>query len=118
MPLDLLKYNTCKYETKKHNIFQLYFISLKKHPSTLPLAETVQDSDVPRITKPRLYYAISDPPKTVKLHVLNYCLLVFSISFVKKYYIAKDISNPKIFFDAQYEPGTSAVAFRMLFASF
>merc|ERR1712032_298741 len=74
--------------------------------------------DVPTITKPRLYYVISGTPNPVKLHVLNYCLLVFRVSFVEKDYKIKDISNPQIFADPQYEPGISAVAFRMLFASF
>ena len=79
---------------KKQKLVQHFFVSLKKHSSTLPLPETVQDPDVPTITKPRLYYVISGPQNPVKLHVLNYCLLVFSVSFVKKDYKIKDISNP------------------------
>ena len=99
VPLNLLEYNTAKYEMKKQKLVQHFFVSLKKHPSTLPLPETVKDPDVPTITKPRLYYVIFGPPNPVKLHVLNYCLLVFSVIFVKKGYKIKDISNLQIFAD-------------------
>ena len=71
-----------KYEMKKIKACStFFFVSLKKHPYTLLLSKTVQDPNVPTIAKPILYYyVISGPPNPVKLHLLNYCLIVFSVN--------------------------------------
>lgn len=85
------------------------------------LTEFAGDLDSPGMvaSKIRLFYVLlRGNLAPLKKWILNYTLLLFSSSFMKKEFTHHDLSDPRVFANAQYEPGTVDMYFKCLFSVF
>eukprot|EP00536_Pseudo-nitzschia_multiseries_P008044 jgi/Psemu1/19439/gm1.19439_g len=104
-----LNLNTTEYERSKGVFVRDFFESIAAHPQAAPLAEFIPDPQCPLLMTHRLYIQVCAPPSPHKLALLNYCMLIHSLSVYKVQYRNIDLSkNPKLFVEAQYKPGSIA----------
>jgi hypothetical protein len=114
-----LQYNTSEYEKAKTKQINEFFQVLTEDPEAHSLADIIVNPANPCMKKRRLYILCQAPSTPEKKRILNYALLIYSLKYVKVSYRGKDLSKcPKLYADAQYEPGTAKTAFKMLFRRF
>ena len=76
------------------------------------------EPDVPSQKTRQFFIQLRGIKTPVKKTILNATLVLFSTLLYKKDFLGKNLSDPKQFAYAQYEPNYVAVQFRMLFAVF
>jgi hypothetical protein len=91
---------------------------LEKHDKFEALTEIISDPLIPSKATRRFYVMLRGEMTPAKKLVLNYALLCYSQSLVKSEYIGTDLSDPKVFAMAQYQPNTLETHFKVLFSVF
>jgi hypothetical protein len=110
--------NTSTYEKKKEKIELEFFSSLACHNTAFYLAEKIPDPVNPAEKIYRLYANCRSPKAPHKKKILNWALCIFSTTLVKKEYRKKDLSDPIVFAQAQYQPNVIDTTMKTLFAKF
>lgn len=113
--------NTKQHENRLEKLEERFFYVLSRHPSFSFLSETIVDPEIKNArTMVRRFYVVVQGVKTdTKKKILNYCLILFSQSFIKvDYQDQEDLTDPFIFAQAQYEPNTVDMNLRSLFGIF
>jgi hypothetical protein len=82
------------------------------------LTEIAPDPSIPSKTTRRFFIMLRGNMTRAKKMVLNYALLCYSRSLVKKEFIGEDLSDPAVFALAQYQPNTLETHFKVLFSVF
>jgi hypothetical protein len=95
-----------------------FFLVLSRHPHFEPLTQVINDPDIPSMKTRRFYTLLRATMNPSKKLVLNFALLCYSQSLVKLEYIGKDLSDPKTFAMAQYQPNSLVTYFKVLFSVF
>ena len=114
-----LSFNTQPYERKKALTVRDFFHVLANHSQAAPLAEMIEDPDDPGTKRYRLFILTRAPPAPRKRKLLNWALLIYSLVHIKVRYRNMDLSkDPILYAQAQYEPNTAELHFKMLFAAF
>ena len=114
-----LSFNTQPYERKKALTVWDFFHVLANHSQAAPLAELIEDPDDPGTKRYRLFILTRAPPAPRKRKLLNWALLIYSLVHIKVRYRNMDLSkDPILYAQAQYEPNTAELHFKMLFAAF
>jgi hypothetical protein len=104
---------------KKQSSYEArFFIVLQKHDKFKTLTEMMADPTIPSKQVRRFYVMLRGVMTPAKKMALNYGLLCYSQSLVKKEFIGRDLSDPKAFADAQCQPNTLETHFKVLFSVF
>jgi hypothetical protein len=110
--------NTKKHERAKDNMEQAFFAALSSHKTAHSLAEKIIDPANPSEKIYRLYVMCRSPKAPHKKKVLNWALCLFATGHVKKAFIGKDLTDEYTWAQAQYEPNTTDLHMKLLFAKF
>ena len=111
--------NSKDHELRKRSIEERFFYVLSHHEKFKYLTPFIDDPECPGSIKLRTFYVCLRGLKSpMKKRILNFTMLLFSMSFVKKEFDGQDLSDPKVFADAQYEPSTVDMFLRCLFSVF
>lgn len=101
---------------KQHAYEARFFLVLGRHAHFVPLTELINDPDMPSKKTRKFYVMLRNTMTPSKKMVLNYALLCYSQSLVKKEYVGKDLSDPNTFAMAQYQPNSLETHFKVLFS--
>ena len=102
---------------KKQSSFEArFFLVLSCHPRFKPLTEIMNDPDIPSKKTRKFYVMLRNTMTPSKKMVLNFALLCYSQSLVKKEYEGKDLTDPQVFAEAQYQPNSLETHFKVLFS--
>ena len=117
--IDNLHTNTHAHVKKVLTAERDFFEVLANHATAYALAEKIPDPEDPSVLKFRLYIECRAPPAPRKHKLLNYALMLYSVSHRKKKYRGMDLSkSTALFAEAQYEPNTVDLFFKCLFSRF
>ena len=117
--LNELNFNDDNYEKSKGRIINRFFQVLTNNSVAHPLADMIVDPLDPTTKKRRLFILCRAPSTPTKHKILNWAILIYSLKCVKVPYRNKDLSVcPKLYAEAQYEPGSSNTGFKLLFWRF
>ena len=117
--IDNLSGNTPQHEKKLLTVEKEFFETLANHETARGLAEKIPDPEDPSTMKFRLYIECRAPVAPKKHFLLNWALMIYSVSHRKKKYRGMDLSkNTALFAEAQYEPNTVDLFFKCLFSRF
>lgn len=93
-----------------------FFLVLERHAHFKPLTELINDPDMPSMKIRKFYVMLRNTMTPAKKMVLNFALLCYSQSLIKKEYAGTDLSDPKTFAMAQYQPNSLETHFKVLFS--
>ena len=96
-----LHMNTMKYERKKETVVKNFFGALASHEQASYLSEILPEPTNYSRKVRRLYMECRAPKSAKKKAILNWALLIYSTTLIKKKYRNYDLKDPKIFADAQ-----------------
>jgi len=117
--IDNLSTNTPAHEKKLFTAEKDFFETLANHDQACGLAEKIPDPEDPSTMKFRLYIECRAPIAPKKHYILNWALMIYSVSHRKKKYRGMDLSkDTALFAEAQYEPNTVDLFFKCLFSRF
>ena len=106
---------------RKKSVEERFFYVLSQRDDFRHFCDFVVDPDTPELPdrQIRLFYALlRGRPTDLKKKVLNYCLLLFSSSCVKKSHKDQDLTDPEVFANAQYQPLSVDTMLKCLFSVF
>lgn len=112
--------NSDEHEVRKGLVKSRFFYILSLHPNFRFLTELIDDPLNKKLnTKvPRFYVELRGVKTDTNNKILNYCMILFSQSFIKKDFQDQDLTDPLVFAQAQYEPNTVDMNLRCLFTVF
>eukprot|EP00536_Pseudo-nitzschia_multiseries_P011591 jgi/Psemu1/29449/gm1.29449_g len=84
-----------------------------------PLVDYIPDPEAPLMKTRRFYVLTRAPIAPNKRALVNWCMLIHLLDFYQVKYRGHDLSkDPRLFAQAQYQPGVVSMKFRCLFATF